>query len=119
MPYEILTLGRDGEALTINRLRLFNDQEIITILDDDNIWTNSNFRSKRPNEHELIVYDEQDNEVLHIIFMNKLAISITGVFRRPGHGAVKITPDYIITPRQNMYSGNCIEGPGSYCFGCR
>jgi hypothetical protein len=53
-------------------------------------------RKKRPDKSTLIVYDHSDKEVLHLVFLNRSTISITGIFRHE-HVAkpVIITADFM------------------------
>lgn len=75
--------GKRGE-LIITVLRIFDDRNnIIARLDSDGIWVENSTRNKRPDTSTLVVYDHNDVEVLHLVFLNPTTLYLTGIFRHP------------------------------------
>jgi hypothetical protein len=108
-PYPILSIGRDSNgSVFIQNLRIFSaERKIITSVDHNEFFINSNFRSKRPDAHTLIVYDDLDREVLFLHFINSNAISVRGIFQRPPFGGFRVSDNGIEGgPR---ISGSCFK----------
>ena len=71
-------------AIYISVLRVFDDRnDIIAKIDSDGFCVRNTSQKKRPDESTLVVYDHNDYEVLNIRLLNKNAIRLTGIFRRP------------------------------------
>jgi hypothetical protein len=87
--------GSDSIVITV--LRIFDDRDnIIARIDADGFWVENSTRKKRPDPHTLVVFDHTDTEVLRIVFLNKEAIFLTGIFRHAGIGfPVIVTPTYM------------------------
>ena len=86
------------DELVISMLKIFDDRNnIIARVDaDDGFWVENSTRKKRPDKSTLVVYDHSDKEVLRLIFLNRSAISITGIFRHQHVAApVIITTDFM------------------------
>jgi hypothetical protein len=97
-PYAALQVTRQRGGIDISALRIFGaDGKIITRIDKNEIWINSSLRSERPDPHEIKVFDDQDNQVLHLEFLNSKTIYVTGLFRRPDIGYISVHRDHIST----------------------
>ncbi len=96
----MIVIDRDPKTknLPVTTLRIFDDRDdIIARLDQDGFWVQNTSRKKRPDEHTLIVYDHNDQQVLKINFINPQMISIEGVFRHP-----RAKPNFIVVTEKQM-----------------
>jgi hypothetical protein len=84
IPFQMLQIDREGDNISISILRIFSDKEAITTIHSDKIWENSHFRVERPTPHRLMAYNEQDEMVLDLNFLNKTTLTIEGKFKRNG-----------------------------------
>ena len=53
------------------------------VIEDNEFTINQNnyFKRKRPDKTTLVVYDQSNAEVLHVRYLNRSAVRVTGVFR--------------------------------------
>src|SRR6185295_13230824 len=109
-PMLVIDWEKDTGNLIITTLRVFDDRDdIIARIDNDGFWVQNTIRKKRPDQHTLVVYDHNDDEVLRIEFLNPKIVSIAGIFRHR-----KLKPKYMIAeqdqlrymPRGPIVSGN-------------
>ncbi|QAU44191.1 hypothetical protein XH91_01680 [Bradyrhizobium guangzhouense] len=116
---EMLTIEKDPASgeISIATLRIYGaDNKVIASIRDGEFWVSGAVRKKRPDASTLIVYDEKDAEVLRVVYLNRRAIVVTGIFRHPD-----ISPrTYVVTregtkilPGQGEVGGNCL-GNGSF-----
>jgi hypothetical protein len=108
-PYAMLAIDKEksSDEIIISILRIFGDDgRLITRIDDSEPFINSNFRSKKPDPHTLMVYNDRDIEVLNLHFLNKNTLKVGGIFFRPNIGLMNITD-------------NAIEYPFKYTDGCQ
>jgi len=90
-PLPLLVIDRNGRGISIKTLRIYgSDGKLITKIDEDSPWTNSNFNSKKVSPHQLIVYDEQDQEVLNLNYINNHTVTVTGIFRHPRMAPIEV-----------------------------
>jgi hypothetical protein len=88
----------DTKNLLITTLRVFDDRDdIIARIDRDGFWVQNTLRKKRPDEHTLIVFDHNDQQVLKIHFLNPQTVSVEGVFRHP-----QIKPGFLVITENEM-----------------
>jgi hypothetical protein len=84
--------------LTITTLRIFDDRDdIIARIDQDGFWVKNTNRKKRPDEHTLVVYDHNDDQVLKIQYVNPNVIYVEGVLR-----SKKMKPRYVVISEEEM-----------------
>lgn len=105
----MIAVKRDQKTgnLVVTSLKVFDDRnDRIARIDEDGFWVQNNTFKKRPNEHTLVVYDHNDDEVLRIEFINPRVISVTGIFRHPKmQRYFEITKDAAIEmPNHNSFS---------------
>ena len=120
--HTILTMGRDSNGkplamfsisnsdrgISITKLLIYGrDGKIITSIDSDEYWTNSNFHSKKISPSQLLVYDDQEQEVLNVDFLNNHALKITGIFRHPKMRPLKISDLQMSFGNGNFIKGGC------------
>lgn len=96
----MIVIDRDlsTKNLVVTALKIFDDRDdVIASIDPDGFWVQNAVRKKRPDEHTLIVYDHNGQQVLKIQFLNPQVISIEGIFRSP-----KTKPQFIIITEKEM-----------------
>jgi hypothetical protein len=110
-PFPLLAIDKDRAGnLVIETLRIFGgDGKIITRIDRNEFFINSNFRSKRKDAHTLSVFDDQDREVLFLHFLNTKALLIRGIFQRAPSGQITVTDASVQLPRGGVLKGGCIK----------
>ncbi len=120
-PYTVLNIGgvkmlavdkvAGKPKLNINVLRIFDDRgTIIARIDEDGFWVSPDMRHVKPNRSTLVVYDRADQQALKIEFLNPRALYVEGIFRDRKGVTVRITPDSMILPGDNIFSQSCIAG---------
>src|ERR1700730_7401637 len=108
--YNIISARQDANGrLTLNTLRIFDDQDniIARIEENGDFWLHQSARRIRPDWSTIIIYDRHDNEALNLRLINKKTISIGGIFRVKGHSPV------IISASSIKINGNTFVSP---CF---
>jgi heme/copper-type cytochrome/quinol oxidase subunit 4 len=111
MPHTVLMMGgepmitidrhKNSNQIVVSVLRIVDDRNnVIARIDEDGFWVENSTRSKRPDPHTMQVYDHNDMEVLHIVFLNPRAILVTGIFRHRG-----VAVPVIVTSRNAVISG--------------
>jgi hypothetical protein len=118
--YPMLQIDRQDNGLSIKLIRIFNDKgNVITTVHENEPFVNSNFRVNKPNPHQLIVFDDHDEEVINLQFLNPHAIMVTGLFRRPNEPMVRILQNEINVAGLHI-SGSCFLGGAvtDFCVRC-
>jgi hypothetical protein len=115
-PYPLLRINKHEEIIGIDILRIFDVGGLpITSVHEDKPWENSSFRVT-VDAHELAAYDNEDNQVLFLHFLNPRTLYVTGVFRRPGRFGVyveNVQKDRIYTePHKFTLHSGCFSGGG-------
>lgn len=90
----LLWLNRtDKGRLSISAKIFSEDSRIVAEIADNNFTINPNnfFRRERPDKSTLVVYDQKNNQVLHVRYLNPLAIKVTGIFRYRNHFPVIVS----------------------------
>jgi len=83
-----------GHRLRIDTLRLLNENnEEIARIDGDEFWTAPSVRHEKPDASTLVIYDQNNAEVLRISYLNVQAIVIRGKFRAEDHPPLFIGED--------------------------
>jgi hypothetical protein len=103
----------EGVAVSANSYS--EDGKIVAQVVDNEFYLNRKnevfWRIRRPNYHELIVYDIFGEEMLRVRILNSTSIIVTGKFPIPGSSIpIVVTEESIITPDGKRYSGNCSRG---------
>ena len=118
-PYSLLRIDKRGDVLGVSLLLIFDENgSQITSLHEDEWWKNSNFRVLST-AHTLVAYNNQDQEVLNIYYLNNHTIYVTGLFIRPafrgGVYAERITKNNItiLSPVDFTLGSGCFAGLGT------
>lgn len=106
----LLAARRQGKELLVSARIYSRDDRIVAQIEDNRFVINPNnyFRRERPDKHSLVVFDQQDREVLNIEYLNPTTVMITGLFYYPRRKPVRIGMD------QLDIMGNLFS---DYCFG--
>jgi len=88
--------SRDGGML-VNAKIFSLDGRIVADIENNEFHINPNnyFRQERPDNHRLIVYDQQGVAVLNVHYLNRKAVRILGTFLRPGYEPVVVREDSV------------------------
>jgi hypothetical protein len=102
----LLVINKQGNNVTITAKFFSRDGKIIAELKENQFYINQNnsYRMVRPNDHSLIVYDEQTNEALNVYFLNPRAIKLTGRFYFPRHHPIIISEEWLMLGNNNKMS---------------
>lgn len=104
----LLIIDKQKENITITAKFFSNDGRVIAELKENQFFINPNnyFRIERPNDHILIVYDQQGNQTLNVHFLNSSVIKLLGRFYLPNRPPIIINEDWQTYGGLRM-SGNC------------
>ncbi len=82
---DVLVINKINERMSITAKLFGKDGRIVAELKDNkfNINPNNYYKIDRPNYYTLIVYDQEDNQVLNVEYMNQNAIKFLGRFHVP------------------------------------
>lgn len=128
LPLVVLKIGQremlavdfddDRRNLLVKTLRIFDDRnDIITRIDDDEVWIKEGNRFKRPDMSSLVIYDHDDAEVLNLKLLNRRALRVKGTFRNPGGLAITVTDDTIKFGTNTLtLGGMTLIGPAATAF---
>jgi hypothetical protein len=102
----LLVINKQGNNVTITAKFFSTDGKIVAELKENQFYINqsNSYRMERPNDHSLIVYDEQTNEALNVYFLNPAAIKLTGRFYFPKHQPIIITEEWLMIGNNNKMS---------------
>jgi hypothetical protein len=115
---DMLVLRRSGEGISVDAKIFGLENSIIAEIKDNKFFINEKspnyFRMDRPDDHTIIVYNQNTDEVLHLRYINSHAFSISGVFRYSGRPEVDITDAGILIGgrpwMQYCTLGDTVEG---------
>ncbi len=109
----LLTIGKKGKGITVTGKLFSRDNRILAELKDNKFFINPNnyFRLERPDEHTLVVYDQQGDEALNVEFINPSVIKVFGRFYFPDRAPVIIDKDGTKAGELRI-SGNCVRHAG-------
>jgi hypothetical protein len=81
----MLTINKVNDRIAVNAKLFSKDGRIIAEIKNNEFFINPNnyFRKERPDEHSLVVYDQEGIEVLNVRFINPRTIKFLGVIRHP------------------------------------
>jgi len=107
---KLLVINKKGNRITISAKFFNRDNRIVGELKDNRFYINPNnyFRIERPNEHSLIVYDQEDNQAINVEFLNPSTIRLLGRFYLPNRRPI------IIDEERQTFGGTEMSGN---CFG--
>jgi hypothetical protein len=102
---EMLKIRRTDRGLLVTAQVFSADGRIVAEIRDNQFEINRNnfFRRARPDKHTLIVYDQQNTEVLNIRFLNRSAIQILGIFGTSARNSITVKADQFILPGHNVF----------------
>jgi len=106
----LLIINKKGDRITISAKFFSRDNRIVGELKDNQFYINPNnyFRIERPDEHSLIVYDQENNRTIDVEFLNPSAIRLLGRFYLPDRPPIIIEEDSLILGGLKM---------SRHCFG--
>jgi len=109
----LLSIDKKNENITISAKFFSSNNRIVAELKENEFYINPNnyFRIEKPNEHSLIVYDQQGDKILNVHFINSSAIKILGRFYLPNRSPIIIDEDIQSYGGLKM-SGNCFGENG-------
>jgi hypothetical protein len=113
----VVQIVKSKMGIGINSKLFSEDRRIIAELRGNQFFLNPNnyFKIDRPNKHVLIVFDQMDEEVLHVDFIDPFTISLFGKFYLPNRSPLIIARDGItyqgITTAFNDYGNNQVDIP--------
>jgi len=113
-PHTVIEVGKE-QAIVINKkedkitisAKLFSrDGKIVAELRENKFYINPNnyFRIERPNEHTLIVYDQESNQILNVEYLNPYVIKFLGRLYFPNHMPIIITEDCVYIGTNKLQS---------------
>jgi len=104
----LLVINKQNKNIIISAKFFSEDGKIVAELKENKFFINPNnyFRIEKPNDHILIVYDQQGNQSLNINFLNSSVIKLLGRFYLPNRPPIIINEDWQIYGGLQM-SGNC------------
>lgn len=107
---KLLTINKKGTKIIISARFFSRDNRIVGELKDNQFYINPNnyFRIEKPNEHSLIVYDQEGNQAINVEFLNPSAIKLLGRFYLPKRSPI-IIEEELLTLGSNKIS--------KFCFG--
>ncbi|HEY0375986.1 MAG TPA: hypothetical protein VGC87_03430 [Pyrinomonadaceae bacterium] len=107
---DLISLSRTPDGLNVSAQVFSEDGRIIAEIEDNEFHVNPNnyFKVKRPDESTLIVYDQQNNPVLNVRYLNPSAIKILGVFHSPNREPVVIEEEKLILPGMGGVYRSCM-----------
>ena len=106
---ELITVRREGDFLHVTGKVLTEDGNMIVGLERNKFRVNWNQVDRRPERTKsgLTIFDQKDQKVLHLEFLNKHAVRIAGIFN-DGHGHhLDVEDDAITAPNNNTIKDSC------------
>lgn len=105
---QLLVINKESEKITVSAKFFNRDGKIVAELKDNKFDINPNnyFRIERPNDHILIVYDQQATQILNVEYLNPSVIKLLGIFYLPNRSPIIINEDWQTYGGIKM-SGNC------------
>ena len=128
----VLAIDRTGDGLSIDAIVTDSDAKVIANIRKNRFSVNPNniFRREIPDNSTLIVWDQYNYPALHVRYLNRHAVRITGRFTEPlseagrlDSGHFFVTNDAIIVSGWGLtrvqLGPNCLVGGiGTYCLWC-
>lgn len=103
---DLLSVRRDANGLSVWAKIFDAEGKIIADIENNEFTINQNnyFKHKRPDASTLIIYDQYDQPVLNVRFLNPAALRVLGVFR------VKDRAPVIIEENRTLFGGSISTG---------
>lgn len=91
---DLLSLKKGGKGVLLSATLFSGDGRIVAHLIDNEFVVNPNnyFRLERPDRHTLVVYDQKDQSVLYVRFLNPAAIKLLCFMHAPSP-----YPSFVVT----------------------
>ncbi len=92
----ILTISTNSQGITVSCELFGENGNIVAMLETNKFLINplNYFRRERPDRHTLVIYDQQNIQVLNVRYLNPKAIKITGHIRILDGPTVDIEEDH-------------------------
>lgn len=102
----LLVLNKVNKNITVSAKFFSKNGKIVAELKENKFYVNPNnyFRIERPDEHSLIVYDQEAQEVLNVEFINPSVIKLLCTFYVPKY------PPIIIKEKVQKFGGMQMSG---------
>lgn len=111
----LLNINLSDDGILVSG-KIYNQEGRILVKLDKNEWRVANYAPwyERPDAHTLRVYDERDNEVLSLNYVNSHVVMVTGIFRSPAdpHSPLIVEKDKITGPNKSVFKRNCVVNAG-------
>ncbi len=92
----LLIVNKIDDRLTISAKFFSRDGKIVAELKDNkfDINPNNHFRMERPDDHILIVYDQEDKQILNVEYLNPSAMKLLRKFYLPNRPPIIIDEEW-------------------------
>lgn len=92
---QLIVLNNINGKITISAKFFSKDGKIVAELEGNTFTINQNnyYKIERPNYHTLIVYDQENNQILNIEYLNPVVIKILGIFYSPNRPPIIINEE--------------------------
>jgi hypothetical protein len=106
----LLSFSRKDDGIAVSGRLYSSDRRIVAQIIENEFHLNPShyFRQERPDRHTLVVFDQENQRVLYIRYMNASAIKILGTFHT-ARGIVQIGEEDVMLPHGDRRK--------SFCFG--
>ncbi len=86
----ILTVDKKEDQISVSARVFSRDGRIVAAIKDNEFFINPNnyFRRERPDPHTLVVYDQMNQKVLDVEYLNSRGVRFLGVFNHPNRRVV-------------------------------
>ena len=86
----ILTVDKKGDQISVSARVFSRDGRIVAAIKDNEFFINPNnyFRRERPDRHTLVVFDQMNQKVLDVEYLNSRGVRFLGVFNHPNRRVV-------------------------------
>src|SRR5713226_8562483 len=86
----VLSFRRVNDGIAVSARIFSSDGRIVAEIRDNEFFINPNnfFRRERPDDHSLTVFDQENNRVLDVFYLNSRAIRFSGIINHPAHRVV-------------------------------
>lgn len=101
----MLTLDKVGGQISISAKLFSRDGRIVAEIEKNQFFINPNnyFRKELPDEHSLVIFDQEDVKVLDVRFINPSTVRFLGVIRHPKYNVE-------ISPTKGLFSNTICTG---------
>ena len=105
---DLLSIDRKDSGIAITAKIFSADRRIVAKITDNEFAINPSnyFRRERPDHHTLAVFDQQDQRVLYVRYLNASAIKLLGTFHT-ARGIVRINEHEVVLPGGGSFARFC------------